>query len=196
MKRARKSKLILGSASPRRRELLSNIYSLKIIAPRIDETVKPRELPSAYIRRMAKEKWEAVGKKCSAGVLLTADTTVVYAGKIYGKARSAQEAKQMLRKFSNRKHWVMTAIAVGRCDLSSNQLKAKLIKTKIRFRNLLEKEIDRYLGSGEWRGKAGAYAIQGLAGGFVDRIEGSYTNVIGLPLKESLELIEKLRSQA
>jgi len=186
-KKMKKIKLVLGSASPRRRELLSIHFKPKIKSPNINEAVGRGETPMAYVKRMARLKWQALASGLKPGeILLTADTVVIQNKKIFGKARSPTEAARMLRKMSGRAHSVSTAVCVGglksRCSL-------RVVTTRIKFRALSALEIAHYIRSNEWRGKAGAYGIQGLAAGFVDTMNGSLTNVIGLPLEESLKLI-------
>jgi len=180
-------KLVLGSASLRRRQLLSVHFKLKIRSPNINEAVGRSEKPLAYVKRMALLKWQALANDLEPGeILITADTVVIHDKKIFSKARSSREAAQMLRKMSGQTHKVSTAVCVG--GLKSRPF-LQVITTKIKFRSLCELEIAKYIRSNEWRGKAGAYGIQGLAAGFVKEMDGSLTNVIGLPLEESLELI-------
>jgi len=190
-----KPRLILGSASPRRRELLQPFFRLQVRGADIDETPKRGETPSLYTRRVAREKFEAIRGKLNGEdhILLTADTTVALGKQILGKPRSAADAKSMLQRLSAKPHEVISAVVVG-----DNHRKRKecLVRTKIVFRVLAREEIASYIRSSEWRGKAGAYGIQGKAQSFVKDIRGSLTNVIGLPLYESLTLLEYFLSSA
>jgi len=185
-----KALLHLGSSSPRRLELLSAHFELRVLRPEIDESVLKKEDPVRYVRRMAEEKWLSLFGSGQEGVnLLTADTTVVMGSKIFGKAESAEEATKFLQSFSGKSHHVISAVCVGASIAERPRYKVKVVKTKIGFRSLGDDEISAYIRTREWEGKAGAYGIQGYASRFVDRIEGSLTNVIGLPLKESLQLL-------
>lgn len=189
-----KKSLLLGSSSPRRKELLSPYFKLNIAVADIDETPKRKENPKLYVKRMAREKWIALAdrrrKRVKSSLLLTADTTVVQAGKILGKPETRKEAARMLKALSGKSHWVWTAVALGDISRNSPQ-KIILVGSRIFFKKLSREELALYLRSGEWQGKAGAYGIQGLAGGFVKRIEGSLSSVIGLPVAECLEWIDR-----
>jgi septum formation protein len=168
-------KLILASKSPRRAELLSAAgIEFEIRAADIDETPRPGESPRDYVLRIAEEKARAIDGE----LVLAADTTVVLGGEIMGKPADAADAARMLRALSGRHHEVLTAIALKRSD----QLETDLASTAVWFAPLSEEEIAGYVASGEPMDKAGAYGIQGLASKFVDRIEGSYSNVVGLPV--------------
>lgn len=180
---------VLASASPRRLDLLAQV-GLRPVAvdpADIDETPAPEELPRAYAARMACEKAEAVAARRPADLVLAADTVVAAGRRILGKARDPDEARAFLRLLSGRRHRVMTGIAL-RCGVSGRRWD-RLVETAVRFKRLSEQEIDGYLASGEWRGKAGAYAIQGLGAAFVPAINGSYSNVVGLPIVETLGIL-------
>jgi septum formation protein len=179
-------RLVLGSASPRRRELLSQIGIVPddIRAPDIDETPRKGELPRDYVNRIAREKAAAV-KVAANEVLLCADTTVALGRRIIGKPEDAAEARRFLRLLSGRKHRVVTAVAVRRGDV----IRAKDFMTTVELKLLSEDEIAGYLDTGDWQGKAGGYAIQGPAGAFVTRINGSFTGVVGLPLHVAMGLL-------
>jgi len=157
----------------------------------IDESVIPGESPAAYVRRLAIAK---VNAACSDPELqarlpvLAADTSVVIKGRILGKPASAEEALEMLMALSGTSHQVLTAIAVGRLD-QGGVVEAEVVTTKVSFRDISEAEIQAYWLSGEPCDKAGAYGIQGRAALFASRIEGSYTNVVGLPLFETMQLL-------
>jgi septum formation protein len=179
-------RLILGSASPRRRDLLAQIgVTQDAIAPAdIDETARKGELPRRYAERLAAEKARAV----AAGpdeLVLTADTVVSAGRRILGKPADAAEAEAFLRLLSGRRHRVATAVALRRGD----RLWSRLVETQVKLKSLSDAEIAAYLRSGEWRGKAGGYAIQGIAAAFVPWIGGSYTAVVGLPLTETANLL-------
>jgi septum formation protein len=179
-------RLILGSASPRRRDLLAQIgVTPDAIAPAdIDETPRKDELPRRYAERLAAEKARAVAADPD-DLVLTADTVVSAGRRILGKPADAAEAEAFLRLLSGRRHRVATAIVLRRGD----RLWARLVETQVKLKRLSDAEIAAYLASGEWRGKAGGYAIQGIAGAFVPWIGGSYTAVVGLPLTETANLL-------
>ncbi len=195
--------LILGSASPRRRALLAQIGVVPdgVVAAEIDETPKRGELPRAYARRMAAEKCAAVAASVRAsaadapaatsvagsagGLILTADTVVSAGRRILGKPADAAAAAGFLLLLSGRRHRVTTAV----CLRSRDRTAVRTVETRVRVKRLSDGEISAYLRSGEWRGKAGGYAIQGLFGAFVPEIVGSYTNVVGLPLAETAALL-------
>ena len=177
--------LVLASASPRRRELLEQLgLALVIAAADIDETPLPGERPADYVRRVAGAKCDAVVAARGAAVppVLAADTTVIAAGEILGKPADAADARRMLERLAGRRHEVATAYCIRFAD----QVLARTVTTVVAFRALAPAEVEAYVASGEWRGKAGGYAVQGIAGGFVTELRGSHTNVIGLPLAEVL----------
>ena len=186
--------LILASASPRRLALMEQIgLRPDLLCPvDIDETPKRRESPRDYVRRMAYQKLEAakampqVKEIFAQRYLLTADTVVAVGRRILGKAGDVEEARAHLKLLSGRSHRVYTAV----CLLTpAGKLRKRLVDTKVRFKRLSGAEIDAYLATDEWRGKAGSYAIQGLAGAFVRHINGSYTSVVGLPTYEVMQLL-------
>lgn len=179
-------RLILGSASPRRRDLLAQVGVLpdEVRAAEIDETPRRGELARAYARRMARAKAEAL----AAGpdeLVLAADTVVSAGRRILGKPMDAAEAERFLRLLSGRRHRVTTAV----CLRLGPRRWERLVETRVKMKRLSAEELQAYLASGEWRGKAGGYAIQGLAAAFIPEIAGSYTNVVGLPLTETLNLL-------
>lgn len=180
--------LILASASPRRRDLLAQLGVECICKPAdIDETPSADESPDAYVHRMALQKASAVRRR-HPGLgqwVLAADTTVVVDGAVLGKPRDREDALRMLALLSGRAHAVMTAVClIGACEEST-----VLVKTRVQFIPLTRHECEAYLDSGEAWDKAGAYGIQGLAGAFVAAIDGSYSNVVGLPLSETWRLL-------
>ena len=179
-------RLILGSASPRRRELLAQLGLVPdaIVAPDINEDPARAELPRPYCARMAREKVAAI----PAGpddVVLCADTTVALGRRILGKPRDAGEAAAFLVALGGRRHEVITAVAVKRGD----RLWQRAVVTAVKMKRLSDNELNGYLASGEWQGKAGAYGIQGRAGAFIPWIQGSFTGVVGLPVAETAALL-------
>lgn len=182
-------RLILASASPRRRELLS-LFGLDFdIEPaHIDEAVHPDEAPEAYVRRMAGEKALAVHGRFESHFVLGSDTVVVVDGECLGKPVDDHEARDMLRRLSGREHRVLSAVAVIGPDGASRE---RLSVTRVEFAELSAAWIERYVASGEPHDKAGAYGIQGAAGIAVRSLTGSYTGVVGLPLFETGELLRE-----
>lgn len=188
--------LILGSASPRRLELLAqlNIIPDQVLSPEIDETPHPKELPKPYVERMAANKAKALLSKLyekDTYLLLTADTVVSCGRRILPKAETETEALTGLTLLSGRSHMVTTSIAIRyQPPKSSPVTRNRTVSTRVTFKRLAECEIRDYLASNEWHGKAGGYAIQGLAAQFVRRVSGSYSAVVGLPLYEVAQLIK------
>ncbi len=179
--------LILASRSPRRRELLAQLgVVVSVIPADIDETPAPAETPWDYVERIARQKAAAVPPRAGSCVL-AADTAVVVDGDILGKPANLDAGRQMLRRLSGRVHQVFTAVALQ----SPHELRVICTETRVAFRPLGEAECERYLASDEPWDKAGAYAIQGLGGAFVERIDGSYSSVVGLPLCETLALLRR-----
>jgi septum formation protein len=170
--------LVLASRSPRRQEILTNAgITFKVRVPNVPEELSAGESAEAYVRRLAGEKAQAV--ECGEDeIILSADTVVVVQGAILEKPRDQSDASRMLRLLSEREHEVLTGI----CLRSTAIMKLDLATTRVHFSRLTAAEIDDYVRSGEPMDKAGAYAIQGLASKFIDRIEGCYFNVVGLPI--------------
>jgi len=185
--------LVLASASPRRLDLLRQVglEPAEIDPADIDETPAARELPRAYALRMATSKLAAVAPRHPGAVIVAADSVVVCSRRIMPKAETEAEARACLGRLSGRRHRVMGAVAVGFPD---GTVRTRLVETVVRFKRLEAAEVDDYLKSGEWRGKAGGYAIQGRAARFVDFISGSYSNVVGLPLFETVKLLKPVVS--
>ncbi|MBU2993977.1 nucleoside triphosphate pyrophosphatase [Octadecabacter sp. 1_MG-2023] len=180
-------RLILGSGSPRRLELLAQlgVQPDAVCAPDIDETPIDAEKPRDYVRRMAFEKAQA--SACAADeVVLCADTTVAIGRRILGKPEDASEAEAFLRLMSGRRHKVITAIAVKTPD----GVQVKDVVTDVRMKRLNDVEIAGYIATNDWRGKAGGYGIQGPAGAFIPWISGSFAAVMGLPLVETANLLQ------
>ncbi len=178
--------IFLASASPRRRELLAQIGVRHEVRPAdVDETPLPGELPAAYVGRVAAAKAEAVWSVAAGAPVLAADTSVVLGAELFGKPRDQSEGLWMLRELAGRTHEVLTAVAVR----SEHGLAAALSVSEVTFRALGEDECLRYWQTGEPLGKAGGYAIQGLAATFITRLTGSYSGVMGLPLAETATLL-------
>ena len=183
------AELFLASASPRRRELLAQIAvpCVTQIAS-IDETPLPAEPAAVYVERLALEKaragLRALGERADA-VVLGADTAVVLDGRILGKPADFVESREMLLSLSGRSHQVMTAVAL----VGAGRESSRVVTSEVSFRTLGEAEIEAYWASGEPCDKAGSYGIQGLAAVFVNRVQGSYSAVVGLPLCETAEML-------
>ncbi len=180
-------RFILGSGSPRRKELLAQIGVVPdaILPPDIDETPRKGELPRAYCARLAREKAEAVLADAD-DIVLAADTTVALGRRILGKPADAGEAAAFLTDLGGRRHQVVTAIAVRRGDRIWTRESESVVKMK----RLSDAELNAYLAGSEWQGKAGGYAIQGAAGAFIPWISGSFTGIVGLPLAETASLLQ------
>ncbi len=185
---------MLASASPRRREILGTLgLSFRVEVAAIDESVRPGEAAHAYVERVARDKARAIAPRAAEDELvLAADTSVIVDELILGKPADEQDARRMLRALSGRAHDVLTAIAIeGPALGGARRLVSRVVRTEVVFRAIDDGIIERYVASGEPRDKAGAYAIQGLGMGLVREIRGSYTNVVGLPALETLELLEE-----
>lgn len=180
-------RLILGSGSPRRKELLAQIGVVPdaILPPEINEDPAKGELPLAYCKRLAREKAAAVAADPD-DIVLTADTTVAIGRRILGKPRDAGEAAAFLIALGGRRHQVITAIAVRRGPVIWTRESVSTVKMK----RLSDVELNAYLATDEWHGKAGAYAIQGAASAFIPSISGSFTGIVGLPLAETAVLLQ------
>ena len=172
--------LVLASASPRRAERLRTAgFSFEVHPADVDETPQPGELPAAYALRVARDKAGTTAARCAPGsCILAADTVVVAGTQILGKPEDPGDARRMLALLSGAVHEVLTAVVVRHGEREASEVAS----TRVRFVTLSAAEIDWYVASGEPEGKAGAYAIQGLGSRFVDRIEGSWSNVVGLPV--------------
>lgn len=182
------SPFILASASPRRLELLAQIgYKPdEVIPANVDETPLKNELPNDYVLRVANAKALAVYRERAGAVILASDTAVVAGRRILPKAEDEATARACLKALSGRRHQVLTAVAVMDADGNMQQKQAC---TRVKFRRLEAWEIEQYIASREWHGKAGGYAIQGLASAFIPWINGSYSSVVGLPLAETSRLL-------
>jgi septum formation protein len=205
-------RLILASASPRRAELLRTAgFEFDIVAVAVDEMVRDGESPAAYVRRLAADKSASATRVVGANlgrpraeqapplragvpgdnaIILGADTTVVVDGEILGKPRDAGDAAAMLWRLSGRRHEVLTGVSLRRAAYEVGRVETSAVY----FAALSADDVAWYIASGEWRDKAGAYAIQGLASRFIPRIEGSYSNIVGLPVACIHELVAGMPS--
>lgn len=180
--------MILASASPRRVQLLGQlgITPSQIIPADIDETPLKGELPLPYVQRVAEGKASAIAAKHPGQLILSADTVVALGRRILGKAEDEATAREYLQRMSGRRHRVHTCVCV--ID-EAGKLRSKIATTLVRFSCITPAMLDDYITSGEWNGKAGGYAIQGKAGAFIPFISGSHSNVVGLPLYETAQLL-------
>jgi septum formation protein len=188
-------KLVLASASPRRLALLqqAGIEPDALLPADVDETPLKNESPKELAKRLSRAKAEVARKTArnrddlKDAYILSADTVVVAGGRILPKAEVVDEAAGCLRLLSGRAHRVYTSVCLV---TPRDSFRERFVETRVRFKRLSREEFERYLASGEWRGKAGGYAIQGFAGTFVVKLVGSYTNVVGLPLYEAVALLD------
>ncbi|MFN7163869.1 MAG: Maf family protein [Hyphomonas sp.] len=187
-----KPPLILASASPRRLELLAQIGLVpdKVVPADIDETRRKDEAPRALAERLAREKASACAE---AGYVLAADTVVALGQRNLEKAADEAEAEAFLRLLSGRAHQCLTGVAVRAPD---GRLASRTVLARVKMKRLTDAEIAAYVASGEWKGKAGGYGIQGMAGGFITAINGSYSAIVGLPLYETRMLLSGLGYRA
>jgi septum formation protein len=181
--------VVLASGSPRRRELLKLVGIEHEVRPsNIDETMRPGETPPAHAERLAREKATAVADADSRTITIAADTIVVVDGEVLGKPADPKVAAGMLRLLSGRDHTVLTAVAVSR----GGELRSSVEEVEVRFRHLDDGEIESYIATGEPMDKAGAYGIQGFGATIVERVEGDYFAVMGLPLVRLVALLEEV----
>jgi septum formation protein len=182
-------RLILGSASPRRKEILAQLGIVPdlILPPDIDEDPRKGELPLPYAARLAREKALAVPAEPD-DIVLCADTTVALGRRILGKPADAGEAAAFLVALGGRRHQVITAVAVRR----GARVLVRESVSAVKMKRLSDVELNTYLASGEWQGKAGGYGIQGLAGAFIPWISGSFTGIMGLPVAETAALLDAI----
>jgi len=180
-------RLILASASPRRRELLAvlGIEPAEIRPADIDEMPMKGELPRPYCARVARAKAEAT-QVHDGELILSADTTVALGRRILGKPADVAEAEQFLRALSGRRHRVITSVAVRTRD----KIWTRDVESRVQMKRLSDRELNGYLASNDWDGKAGGYSIQGAAGAFIPWISGSYSAIVGLPLSETAQLLD------
>ena len=191
--------LYLASQSPRRQELLTQVgISFDVLAVDIDESVKENESAQDYVIRLAQEKalagWKLINQETS--TVLGSDTSVVINGEILGKPENHHDAKRMLELLSGKTHQVMTAVALAipakkDATVEEYELTSVINVSDVTFKELSDSEIERYVASGECDDKAGSYAIQGRAAAFISHLSGSYSGVMGLPLFETVQLLNK-----
>lgn len=199
------STLILASSSPRRRELLERAgVALRVLPAPIDEEPRPGETAVTYAKRLARDKATAAVRRLDAALgqdprtageapprwVLGADTVVTVDGLLLGKPADATEARSMLERLAGREHHVVTGFGI--LDLERDKEGIQAVTTRVRFKPMSRHEIDAYIAAGESMDKAGAYAIQGVGGYMVESIEGSYTNVVGLPLAQVIAMFEEM----
>lgn len=205
--------VILASSSPRRKELLERLgFTVKVIPPAVDEVRLENEGPENFVKRMARSKVLAVverlsqtlytdvetgirrtspsGRTQDARWVIGADTIIVFGDHILGKPKDTAEAAEMLHRLSNNSHRVITGFCIH--DLRKNKEGVQAVATEVRFKRLTATEIEKYIAVGESMDKAGAYAVQGVGAYLVDSIVGSYTNVVGLPLCQTVEMMEEM----
>lgn len=187
-------KLVLASGSPRRIELLqqAGIEPDRIFPADVDETPQRAEHPRSLAKRLSRAKAEKAFEalrdddELSSAFILAADTVVAVGRRILPKAEMTEEASNCLKLLSGRAHRVYSGVCL---ITPGGKIRQRLVETRVRFKRFSREDLESYLASGEWRGKAGAYAVQGLAGSFVIKMVGSYTNVVGLPLYETVGLL-------
>lgn len=183
--------LILASGSPRRQELLRQVgLEFDVYSPDIDETVLPGEKVEAYVDRLARTKAQVVLSKFPNAMVIAADTSLSVDGQIIGKPESKQHAFSIWSQLSGRQHDVFSGV----CVATSKQISSIVVRTRVEFQVLSSNDMESYWATGEPIGKAGGYAIQGIAAQYIPRIEGSYSNVVGLPLYETLQLFKMVKA--
>lgn len=182
-------KIILASTSPRRSQLLKDLgLKISVVKSRVRESKFDLRKPEKLAKNLALAKAREAARKVGEGIIIGADTVVVLRGKVLGKPKDGREAEAMLRKLSGRTHEVITGLVV--IDASTGRKTIDCVRTKVKFRGLTEEEISGYVATGEPLDKAGAYGIQGRAGVFVEKIDGCYYNVVGLPLARLAEILK------
>ncbi len=185
-------KVVLASSSPRRRELLNLIgLAHEVRPPNLDDSMRPREAPRRHAERLARDKASAIAMRDPDLITIGADTIVVINRKVLGKPVDEEDAARMLAMLSGREHTVITAVAVSR----GKKLRSAIEEVKVRFRRLREDEIEAYIATGEPMDKAGAYGIQGYGATIVERVEGDYFAVMGLPLVRLIGLMRDVGVQ-
>ena len=181
--------IVLASASPRRKDLLRQIgiNNFKIEPADIDERELSKELPNKYVLRIAKQKAEVVSNNNQQCFVIAADTIVTCGRRILHKAETRSDASDCLNLLSGRRHKVLSAVVIN--SPNGNQI-FRTVTSVVTFKKLDKEELNAYLGTDEWEGKAGGYAIQGLAATYIRALNGSYSNVVGLPLHETYQLLK------
>ena len=187
------ARIILASSSPRRKELLEQVgLKFEIFSPDIDESVHVGESADHYVQRLAEQKAQAILAQFPDAIVIAADTSLVLDHKIIGKPESKQHAFEIWTALSDRQHDVLSGVCVRSSECDPNTIQSMVVRTKVYFQKLSQLDMEQYWATGEPIGKAGAYAIQGYAAQFIPRIEGSYSNVVGLPLYETLQLLKNI----
>ena len=187
------ARIILASSSPRRKELLEQVgLKFEIFSPDIDESVCIGESADHYVQRLAQQKAQAILAQFPDAIVIAADTILVLDHKIIGKPESKQHAFEIWTALSDRQHDVLSGVCVLSSQCDPNTIQSMVVRTKVYFQKLSQLDMEQYWATGEPIGKAGAYAIQGYAAQFIPRIEGSYSNVVGLPLYETLQLLKNI----
>ena len=187
------ARIILASSSPRRKELLEQVgLKFEIFSPDIDESVCIGESADHYVKRLAEQKAQAILAQFPDAIVIAADTSLVLDHKIIGKPESKQHAFEIWTELSDRQHDVLSGVCVLSSQCDPNTIQSMVVRTKVYFQKLSQLDMEQYWATGEPIGKAGAYAIQGYAAQFIPRIEGSYSNVVGLPLYETLQLLKNI----
>ena len=182
--------IILASSSPRRRELLQQLgLDFDIHSPDIDESAYQHEAVEHYVERLAREKAQAVLDQYPDATIIAADTSLGFAGQIIGKPESKQHAFEIWSALSGQWHDVYSGV----CVATSTQILSSVVRTQVEFQLLSQADMEAYWATGEPLGKAGAYAIQGIAAQYIPQIQGSYSNVVGLPLYETAQLLKALK---
>lgn len=183
--------LILASSSPRRQELLRQLgLEFQVYSPEIDEGVLAGETVRQYVERLARHKARAVLARFPEATIIAADTSLGLDGAIIGKPHSKQHAFAIWSQLSGRQHDVFSAV----CIATSQQISSIVVQTQVEFQTLSPDDMEYYWATGEPQGKAGAYAIQGIAAQYIPRIDGSYSNVVGLPLHETIQLLKAVKA--
>ncbi len=187
------ARIILASSSPRRKELLEQVgLKFEIFSPDIDESVCIGESADHYVQRLAEQKAQAILAQFPDAIVIAADTILVLDHKIIGKPESKQHAFEIWTALSDRQHDVLSGVCLLSSQCDPNTIQSMVVRTKVYFQKLSQLDMEQYWATGEPIGKAGAYAIQGYAAQFIQRIEGSYSNVVGLPLYETLQLLKNI----
>ncbi|WP_343595853.1 Maf family nucleotide pyrophosphatase [Acinetobacter sp.] len=185
------ARLILASGSPRRKALLLQLgLSFDVLSPDIDESVKPKEIAQDYVARLAQEKAHLVWQQFPDATVIAADTCLAVDAEIIGKPENKQHAFEIWSKLSGRYHDVLTGV----CVMNDSNIQVEVVQTRVEFQILTPSDMENYWATGEPVGKAGGYAIQGIAARFIPRIDGSYTNVVGLPLHETAALLKAINA--
>ena len=182
--------IVLASSSPRRKELLQQLgLDFEIYSPDIDESVHENELVHHYVERLAREKAQTVLKLFPEAIVIAADTSLGLEGQIIGKPESKNHAFEIWKQLSGRWHDVFS----GLCVATQQQMLSQVVQTQVEFQRLTTQDMEDYWTTGEPVGKAGGYAIQGIASQYIPQIQGSYSNVVGLPLYEFAQLFKRVK---